>query len=167
VAKYTVNWASSGTGACSSCLVTGPDGFSSSTLNSSQIFYKPRGDYKYDISCSGGYYCLAGGSQSAVSSVSSTVTINVVQLPQCTFWADPTAVILPRYSTLKWSCYFADTCSIDNGIGSVSPVSGSKQVRPSGSTTYTLSCNGLDGSRDYQATVGVGFIPWIREILPR
>ena len=82
------------------------------------------------------------------------------------FAADPTSIILPQTSTLSWSCSYADICSIDQGVGSVNPISGSQQVRPSATTTYTLTCNGSDGERTWQSTVNVGFTPRVREVAP-
>jgi len=88
--------------------------------------------------------------------------------PVCGFIANPAAIILPQTSTLSWSCIYAGYgCSINQGIGSVNNVSGSKEVRPQQTTTYTLSCSGIDGSGSWPATVGVGFLPWIREVIPR
>jgi hypothetical protein len=48
----------------------------------------------------------------------------------------------------------------------VNPASGNHEVQPLETTTYTLTCNGDDGPRSYQATVKV-FSPSLREILPR
>ncbi|MDP1615026.1 MAG: hypothetical protein Q8L68_04445, partial [Methylococcales bacterium] len=86
--------------------------------------------------------------------------------PSCNLSANPSTIILPQYSTLSWGCQYANTCSINQGIGSVN-TAGSKQVRPPKTTTYTLSCQGIDGFGSWPATVNVGFIPWIREIIPR
>ncbi len=113
--------------------------------------------YNFDMTCN---------IMNSTSTVSDNVRIIVWQYPFCSFTADPTTIILPQTSTLSWSCSYADTCSIDQGIGSVSNVSGSKEVRPSATTTYTLACNGLDGERTWQSTVNVGFTPRVREVAP-
>jgi len=115
-----------------------------------------RGTYNFKIACSG-----SGGS------ASDGVTTKIIQVPRCVFTANPTTIILPQYSTLSWSCQYANTCSIDQGIGLVNNVSGTKNVRPTKTTTYTLTCRTPDGSRSYQATVNVGFIPKLREVMPR
>jgi len=119
---------------------------------------KPRGTYTFILTCTG-----PGGS------ASDSVTVRVIQVPQCTFTANPTTIILPASSTLSWECIYADSCSIDQGIGSVNNVSGTKQVRPTKTTTYTLTCQGPDGDGNtpLQTSVNVGFVPWIREVLPR
>ena len=117
--------------------------------------------------------CVSSGSvtiTSVYSGITATASLTCTALPkvpQCTFTANPASILLPQSSTLSWSCQYADSCSIDQGIGSVSSVSGAKNVTPTQTTTYTLTCSGLDGSRSYQATVNVGFIPRIREIIPR
>ncbi|MBI5079645.1 hypothetical protein HZB06_03220 [Candidatus Wolfebacteria bacterium] len=48
---------------------------------------------------------------------------------------------------------------MDYGLAAISL---SKQT-----TTYVLTCGGLDGSRSYSATVNVGFIPKLKEIIPK
>ena len=121
----------------------------------SEQVQKPRGTYTFILSGAG-----LGGSDSK------QVTVQVIKIPRCTFAADPTSIILPQTSTLSWSCSYADTCSIDQGVGSVNPISGTQEVRPSATTTYTLACNGSDGERTWQSTVNVGFTPRVREVAP-
>ncbi len=121
----------------------------------SESISKTRGTYTFILSGTG-----PGGS------ASKQVTVQVIKIPRCTFAADPTSIILPQTSTLSWSCSYADICSIDQGVGSVNPISGSQQVRPSATTTYTLTCNGSDGERTWQSTVNVGFTPRVREVAP-
>ena len=138
-----------------SCVASG-DWSGSKTIQGEEHFSKPRGDYIFTLTCTG-----PGGS------AFDTKNVKVIQVPQCSFTANPTSIILPASSTLSWSCEYADACSIDQGIGSVNPVSGTKSVRPSQTTTYTLTCSSLDGSRSYPATVNVGFEPTRREVPPR
>jgi len=108
-----------------------------------------------------------------------TVSATVFRKPNCEFSADPSVIeILPAVSTLSWDCLYykpalteynssADSCSINNGVGSVDPGKGEKEVRPSQETTYTLTCSAIDGSKEYQSSIKVGFAPRIREIIPR
>ncbi|MBI2037056.1 MAG: hypothetical protein HYT14_01715 [Candidatus Liptonbacteria bacterium] len=124
---------------------TGSEGFSDVSRNT----------YTYDLRCTG-----PGGQ------VTDSVQVSVIQVPQCVFSLNPGLVILPQTSTLSWSCQFADSCSIDHGLGAVNPVSGSRVVQPQFTTTYTLSCEGADGGRSYPGTVRV-FSSNLREILPR
>ena len=81
-----------------------------------------------------------------------TATTPPPPLPSCVFSASPTAIVPPQSSSLSWSCDNANSCSIDNGIGPVG-VDGSSTVKPSQTTTYTLSCNGTGGSASFQTTV--------------
>ena len=121
----------------------------------SESLSKPRGTYTFILSGTG-----------PSGSASKQVTVQVIKIPRCTFAADPTSIILPQTSVLSWSCSYADTCSIDQGVGSVNPISGTQEVRPSATTTYTLACNGSDGERTWQSTVNVGFTPRLREVAP-
>ncbi len=127
-----------------------------STPNGSESIPKPRGTYTFNLSCTG-----SGGSGS------DSQTVRVVQLPRCSFTANPLSIIPPATSPLSWSCLYADSCTIDHGIGSVNNVSGSTDVRPPVTTIYNLSCSNADGSRSWPATVGIGFLPQLKEILPR
>ncbi len=122
----------------------------------SETLTKPRGSYTFVLTAS-----------NSMGSATSQVNARVIQVPRCTFTANPTSIILPQSSTLSWSCQYADSCSIDQGIGSVNNVAGTKEVRPPKTTIYTLTCDSLDASRSYQATVNVGFTPWLREVIPR
>jgi len=138
-----------------SCVASG-DWSGSKPTSGDEYLSKPRGTYTFILTCTG-----RGGR------ASDSVTVKVIQVPKCTFTANPTSIIPPQSSTLSWECIYADSCSIDQGVGSVNnPVSGTKQVRPTKTTTYTLTCDGLDGSRSYQATV-VGLTPRLREVVPR
>lgn len=132
------------------------------STSGSESVSKPRGNYTFNLSCSG------PGGQAQDSQ-----NVNVIQVPHCTFSSDPTSIILPETATLSWDCQYpgggssAGSCTIDQGIGSVSSVSGSTGVHPPVTTSYTLNCSGLDGSRSFTTTVGVGFIPKLKEILPK
>lgn len=155
-----INWTASNV---SSCTATS----SPNVWNGSKPFSGPetiysvtntsnRGTYNFTLSCS----------DNNGNSASDSHTITIIQIPRCTFVADPTSIILPQTSTLSWSCSYADTCSINPDIGSVSNISGSQEVRPPETTTYTLTCDGLDGTREWQSTVNVGFTPRVREVAP-
>ena len=137
-----------------SCVASG-DWSGAKATQGEERFSKPSGNYSFTLTCTG-----PGGS------ASDTKNVRVIQVPKCSFTANPGSIILPASSTLSWSCEYANSCSIDQGIGSVSSVSGTKVVRPSVSTTYTLTCSGLDGSRSSQATVNIGFEPTRREVPP-
>jgi len=151
-AGYTASWSTLNATVCSASgswsglkAISGSEGFSDVA----------RGSYTYMLTCTG-----PGGQ------ASDSVRITVIQVPQCVFSPNPGLVILPQTSTLSWSCQFADSCSIDQGVGSVNPVSGNREVQPQETTLYTLACQGADGQRNYPGTVRV-FSPSLREILPR
>jgi len=82
--------------------------------------------------------------------------------------------VLPATSTLSWDCRYyggapdegSDSCSIDQGIGSVNSLKDSVSVRPSQETTYTHICSTIDKTSDYQASVNIGFRPRVKEIIP-
>lgn len=153
LAGYTAAWTTANATSCSAsgawiggkAVPGGSEGFSDIG----------RGAYVYTLDCSG-----PGGA------ASDSVQVNVIQVPQCTFAPNPGSIILPETSTLFWSCQFADSCSIDQGIGAVNPVSGSREVQPQATTLYTLTCQGVDGARSYPGTVRV-FSPSLKEVLPR
>lgn len=144
----------------SSCIASGNWSGSKSVNGSENLGTLERGTenpgqgkkYVYTLTC---------------DSLSDTTAAIVWQYPRCSFSADPSSIILPQSSTLSWSCSYADSCEIDQGIGPVSKTSGTQEVRPSQTTTYTLTCNGFDGPKSWQSTVNVGFTPIIREVIPR
>jgi len=123
------------------------------------------------ISFSGLAACVSSGSvtiTSVYSGITATASLTCSAAPlSCSFSANPTSVTPPQSSILSWSCQYADSCSIDQGIGSVNNVSGAKSVRPAKTTTYTLTCSGPGGSETFPATVNVSFLLKLREIIPR
>ncbi len=70
------------------------------------------------------------------------------------FTAEPTTIEKGQSSTLRWSISGATDMTIDQGIGPVQS-SGSRQVFPANSTTYTLVANGPGGSDTRSVTVEV------------
>ena len=149
------SWSSSDADSCSSW-----GDWSASGLSGFQTIWgatspAQRGNHTFGMNCSG-----PGGS------ASDSASTRVVQLPRCSFTANPATIVLPQESVLSWSCQYADACSIDNGVGVANPVSGSKSVRPQETTTYTLMCSAPDGSRSFPTTVSVGSEIRIREVLP-
>lgn len=71
------------------------------------------------------------------------------------FTADPKIIDLGKESTLSWSTTYATDCEIDHGVGGVA-VNGSTVVKPTITTTYTLTCgNGGTYKDKEQETVEV------------
>jgi hypothetical protein len=72
------------------------------------------------------------------------------------FTADPTLVAPGSSVTLSWKTTGADSVSIDQGVGAVSPAAaGSKTVTVSVPTTYTLTTKNAGGSATATVTVTV------------
>jgi hypothetical protein len=68
--------------------------------------------------------------------------------------ADSVTINIGGFSTLSWSVTGADAISIDQGIGAVA-ASGSIQVSPLQTTTYTITASGPDSDVSSSATVVV------------
>jgi YVTN family beta-propeller protein len=111
---------------------------------SSSITVYPAISTTYTIIVSG-----AGGTISA----STTITVNQPQ-PQVSLHAIPMAILPGESSILCWQTKNVDSTTIDNGIGSV-PTSGSIQVSPTATTTYTITAIGLGGTATASTTVEI------------
>jgi peptidoglycan-associated lipoprotein len=74
------------------------------------------------------------------------------------FTAEPTHIERGQTSMLRWSVSHATDISIDNGAGSVQS-SGTRQVTPASSTTYTLTAKGPGGTVSRSVTVEVSAPP--------
>lgn len=70
------------------------------------------------------------------------------------FTANPTKILYGKSSTLSWSISNAKSVEIDQGIGPV-PSSGSKEVSPEETTTYTLTAKNNDGQKTKTCRVEV------------
>lgn len=153
-----LNWTSAN---ASSCAATAGDWSGDKTTGGHEELLKPLGNYTFTLTCSNPN---GSASDTAITSV-----INALQGPQCDFSANPAAIIPPQTSTLSWECINANSCEIDQSIGSVNPVLGNTEVSPTETTTYNLNCQGTGGgtSASFPVTVNVGFSSWLREILPR
>jgi len=71
------------------------------------------------------------------------------------FTASPSTIARGGFSTLSWSISDATSASINQGIGSVDPVSGSVEVSPNNTKTYTLTAQGPGGPKTARVTVTV------------
>jgi peptidoglycan-associated lipoprotein len=74
--------------------------------------------------------------------------------PTASLTASPDTIDKGQSTTLTWQTTNATDVSIDNGVGTV-PASGSKQVSPTDSTTYTLTAKGDGGTQTATARVTV------------
>jgi len=83
-------------------------------------------------------------------------TLTVAPLPSGTFEATSWVIGTGGSTTLVWTSENATSATIDNGVGSVTPVAGgSISVSPTTTTTYTLTLNGPVGPTTLQTTVTV------------
>jgi hypothetical protein len=80
-------------------------------------------------------------------------------LPSGIFYTIPTSSVGTVTTTLTWKADNASSASIDNGIGVVSPISGSISVLVSASTTYTLSLTNSVGVTKYTTNVQINPSP--------
>ena len=75
--------------------------------------------------------------------------------PSCTLSLDPASIIETQSAELSWTTSRADTLTINQGIGSVTPVSGgSVTVSPTRTTTYTGTVSGSTGTANCSAAPG-------------
>jgi hypothetical protein len=84
-------------------------------------------------------------------------TPDIPQTPPPTinsFTADPAVIAVGDFSTLEWSTTNATSCSIDQGVGSVS-LSGIKFVDPVETTSYTLTVTNSSGTKTATVTIQV------------
>jgi hypothetical protein len=89
------------------------------------------------------------------------VTVTVVILPpEVSFSAEPDHIDSGQTSLLTWTATQADTVVIDQGIGSVANT-GSLEVSPTETTTYTLTASGPGGTHTESVTVTVNRRPGI------
>jgi peptidoglycan-associated lipoprotein len=78
--------------------------------------------------------------------------------PTVTLNADPTTIDRGQMTTLTWESENATKLDLQPGVGSVAP-SGSRQVSPRNSTTYTLTATGPGGTDTATARVTVVIPP--------
>ena len=74
--------------------------------------------------------------------------------PTVSISAAPETIHIGEFSTLTWNSSYADSCVIDQGIGSVA-INGSVTLSPSETTTYTINATGPGGTATASVTVTV------------
>ncbi len=94
-------------------------------------------------------------------SISVTIAASPPTNPMITsFTANPATIQSGVSATLSWATMNAASLTIDQGIGSVSPVNqGSVVVSPTQTTTYTLTATGEQGTTPATATATVTVTP--------
>jgi hypothetical protein len=102
-------------------------------------------------------YTLTAVGTGGTATCPATVTVTTQQIvPACTLTASPSSISPGGSSTLSWTSSDVTSGSIDNGVGSTTPVAaGSVNVTPANDTTYTATFTGPDGSVSCQAAVTI------------
>jgi plastocyanin len=109
------------------------------------------------------YTLSAQGSQGPATA---TATVDVASVAITSFAADPPQVQDPGDTvTLSWTVVNPTACSIDQGIGAVN-ATGSVQVQPGQSQTYTLTAAGPNGPVTVACPVTVVNEPAITSLQP-
>jgi YD repeat-containing protein len=92
----------------------------------------------------------------AGDTATATVTVTVIPPPAPTvsISADPTSIQEGGSATLTWISTNADSCTIDQGVGSVA-INGTTTVSPTSNTTYTITATGTGGTATSNVTVTV------------
>ena len=98
-------------------------------------------------------YTLTATGSGGTTTESVTVTVNI-PLPTVSISANPETIQLGESSTLTWISTNADTCKIDQGLGSVN-VNGSMSVSPTQTTTYTITATSPGGTATAYVTIAV------------
>ncbi len=74
--------------------------------------------------------------------------------PTASLTVNPDTITQGESATLGWNTTDATDVTIDNGVGAVQP-SGSQQITPTESTTYTLTAKGPGGTQSATARITV------------
>ena len=120
-------------------------GATSVTLNSTAVALDDDDEDVTPPNTTNRTYTLRASGGSCTSTVTDTVRVTV--LPKIdSFSASPSTITEGQKSTLSWTTTGADSASINQNIGSVTPVgSGSEEVMPESTTTYTLTATDAEG----------------------
>ncbi|MBI3046244.1 MAG: hypothetical protein HYY86_01710 [Candidatus Harrisonbacteria bacterium] len=141
--EYLLSWNTRNADSCTASGAWSGDKF----LSGSQKFVSSeKKEFTYTLNCAGK---LGTGRKS--------LNLKVTELPVCDFSALPLTLsqsVFDRQSVLSWKCQFANTCEISPAVGKVSTF-GSARVSPKTTTTYTLSCQNLEGSSSFDQAVEV------------
>jgi RHS repeat-associated protein len=96
-----------------------------------------------------------------LGTVTDSVTVTVTYpAPSVSISANPESIQIGHTATLTWDSTYADSCVIDQGIGSVD-VTGSTTVSPTDTITYTITATGPGGSATESVTVTVVYPPTV------
>jgi hypothetical protein len=141
----TLNWTSTNAAGC-----TASGGWSGARTTSGSQDVMPANTTTYTLTCTG-----RGGNASA----STTVTVAPGGSVTLTFTANPSFIDAGQSSTLSWTSTGTTGCDASDGWTGPKATSGSEQVMPGSTTTYTLTCDGPGGSAFQSVTVVVNTPP--------
>ena len=79
--------------------------------------------------------------------------------PTVSISANPSSIVSGTASTLTWSSTNANSCTASGGWSGTKASSGSQNVTPTGTTTYSLACTGSGGTATQSATITVTTTP--------
>lgn len=92
--------------------------------------------------------------QSKPGSYLSVKIMQDAEAPTVSILADPETILLGETATITWSSNNADTLSIEPDVGNTD-LSGSIEISPTETTTYTATAKGLGGTESASVTVTV------------
>jgi RHS repeat-associated protein len=104
-------------------------------------------------------YTLSATGTGGATTASATVRVTV-PTPTVSLSVNPDTIVQGASATLTWNSNFADTMTIQPGIGPVS-ANGSLTVSPSQTTTYMITVTGRGGTSNATATLTVLLPPTV------
>jgi len=114
-------------------------------------------DVTVQVDTTYGLTCVGFGGQTVDS-----VTVEVIPAPEIELTADPVVIPMQGASTLSWTVTDAESCEASGGwSGERNAESGGEVVAPEGTTTYTLTCDGIGGTREASVEVQVAPMPTV------
>jgi len=140
----TLKWSSKNV---TSCARSG--GWSGIEAASGSLAVSPTSTTTYALACTNS----AGTAQSATK-----ITVNAASpppAPTATLKAGAASISSGGSTSLTWSSTNASSCTASGGWTGTEAASGTKNVSPSATTTYTIDCTGSGGKAQASATVTV------------
>jgi OmpA-OmpF porin, OOP family len=109
----------------------------------------PSADTTYYLSCNG-----PGGTSNSTGNITVATLPVAPTAPTSSLSVTPLSISQGESATLNWNAQNAKNCDLQPGIGQVE-TQGSKDIKPSTDTTYTLNCSGPGGATTSTANVSV------------
>lgn len=142
-ADYLLTWNVRNADSCSASDNWGGEKF---PVGSQHFVSSEKKEFNYTLTCIG-----------KLGTTKKSIHLKVSELPVCDFSALPLTLsksVFDRQSVLSWKCQFANSCEISPSVGSVQTF-GSARVSPKNTTTYTLTCQNLEGISSFDQAVEV------------